>query len=91
MNKLKITDNINSSKAQVEVGQFYKDTSRSRYGHGRVYIVAEFYGVANIWEFALVEVSTGECYTSGTIKIDDIFNGDKSDFELIENVEIIIS
>jgi hypothetical protein len=89
MSKLKITDNIKPNKAQVQIGQFYKDTSR--YGLGRIYIVAQFHGAAGPCKFALVEIGTGECYTSAALKIEDVFNDDKADFKLIENVEITIS
>ena len=89
MSKLKITDSINSRKAEVKVGQFYKDTSHN--GHGRIYIVAQFHGITGSYKFALVDISTGKCYTSATNSITDVFANDRADFELIENVEIIVS
>ena len=97
MSKLKITDNINTCQAQVQVGQFYKDTScyghgiYRGFGHGRIYIVARVYGVANTHEFALIQIGSGECYATGALEIADIFNNDRADFKLIENVEIIVS
>lgn len=89
MSKLTITDNVKAEEVQVQVGQFYKDTGR--FGNNGIYIVARFYNSAGLYEFALVELSTGVCYTTATLKIVDIFNKDAANFKLIENVEIIIS
>ena len=90
MSKLKITDNtIKPLSKQIEIGQFYKDTSS--FGNNRIYIVAQFHGKTGSCKFALVEINTGMCYTSETTSITDVFANDIADFELIENVEIIIS
>jgi hypothetical protein len=90
MNKVKITDKtIKSLSKQIEIGQFYKDTNC--HGNNAIYIVAQFHGKTGSRKFALVEINTGKCYTSETISITNVFANDRADFELIENVEIIIS
>ena len=84
MSNIKITDKIKAkSNTEYKVGQYYKDNT-----NGYIYILSEY---KNDY-YLLMDVKTGHPYSGSTVtNIIDAFSGDEDDFEIINNVEIIIS
>lgn len=84
MSNIKITDKIKAkSNTEYKVGQYYKDNT-----NGYIYILSEY---KNDY-YLLMDVKTGHSYSGSTVtNIIDAFSGDEDDFEIINNVEIIIS
>lgn len=84
MSNIKITDKVKAkSNTEYKVGQYYKDnTSRD------IYILSKHKSD----HYVLIDVKTGHPYSGSTVtNIIDVFSGDEDDFEIINNVEIIIS
>lgn len=85
MTNFKITDKISASKSvEIQVGQFYKDVSHNGYG---IYLVVE----TPMKGYFLFNLSSGHSYLSRSSTLKGIFGDDYVDFELIQNLEIIIS
>ena len=84
MSNIKITDKIKAkSNTEYKVGQYYKDNTS-----GDIYILSKH----NSDHYVLIDVDTGHSYSDVTAtNIIDAFCGEEDDFELINNVEIIIS
>lgn len=78
MNKIEVGNN-QKEKTKVEVGQFYK------YRGGNVYFVCR----VGIGKFALINLVNGDSWVTVCDDINDIFDGDISDFSLItEEIKI---
>lgn len=84
--KVNISGEKKRSNFEVQVGQYYIDNSVI--GDGSIYIVAEL----GSDEFALIGLHDGLDYMGeGHSNLEDIFGADRSDFELIEKIDIKIS
>ena len=85
MSNIKITDKI-KAKAEVEhtAGQYYRDRTS-----GDVYILAIH---SDSYDHSLICLRDGTSYSlKATQNPIGAFYGDKADFDLVENIEIIIS
>ena len=85
MSKIKITDKV-KAKAEVEytAGQYYRDRTS-----GDVYILAMHSHQTN---YSLINLRDGHPYSSNaTQNIIGAFCGDEEDFDLIDNVEIVLN
>ena len=85
MSNITITNNIKEkAKAQYTAGQYYRDRTT-----GDVFILVK-HGLSE--QYSLICLRDGCPYSSdATQKPGGAFCGDEADFDLVENIEIIIS
>jgi hypothetical protein len=90
MSKITITNNIkDKSSNAMKVGQYYRDRTT-----GDVFILATHSASSSLSnsEYSLICLRDGAPYSSYAARdIIGAFSNDEADFDLIENVEIVIS
>ena len=85
MSNITITNNVKEkAKVQYTVGQYYRDRTTCD-----VYILA-MHSHQN--SYSLINLRDGHPYSlNATQNINDAFCGDEEDFDLIDNVEIVLN
>lgn len=85
MSNITITNNIKEkAKVQYCTGQYYRDRTTDT-----VYILA-LHSRQN--SYSLIDLRNGRPYSeNATQNINDAFCGDEEDFDLIDNVEIVLN